>query len=65
MFDYLDPTRRLVLVTGHRRENFGDAFLHICSAIKQLAIREDIQVVYPVHPNPNVRDVDQQRTFRS
>ena len=57
MFDYLDPTRRLVLVTGHRRENFGDAFLHICGAIKRLATREDIQVVYPVHPNPNVRDV--------
>ena len=57
MFDYLDPTRRLVLVTGHRRENLGDGFLHICRAIKQLAEREDIQVVYPVHPNPNVRDV--------
>jgi UDP-N-acetylglucosamine 2-epimerase (non-hydrolysing) len=55
-FDYLDD-RRLVLVTGHRRENFGNGFLHICRAIKQLAAREDIQVVYPVHPNPNVRNV--------
>jgi len=57
MFHYLDPRRRLVLVTGHRRENFGDGFLQICRAIKQLASREDIQIVYPVHPNPNVRGV--------
>jgi len=57
MFDYLDPSRRLVLVTGHRRENFGDGLFQICRAIKQLAMRRDIQVVYPVHPNPNVRNV--------
>jgi len=57
MFDYLDPDRRLVLVTGHRRESFGGGFLHICRAIKQLTARGDIQVVYPVHPNPNVRNV--------
>jgi UDP-N-acetylglucosamine 2-epimerase (non-hydrolysing) len=57
MFDYLDHRRRLVLVTGHRRENFGDGFLQICGAIKQLAAREDIEVVYPVHPNPNVATV--------
>jgi len=56
-FDYLDDSRRLILVTGHRRENFGNGFLQICRAIKQLAAREDIQVVYPVHPNPNVRNI--------
>jgi UDP-N-acetylglucosamine 2-epimerase (non-hydrolysing) len=57
MFDYLDRGCRLVLVTGHRRESFGDGFVHICRAIKQLAARDDVQVVYPVHPNPNVRSV--------
>lgn len=57
MFDYLHPDRRLVLVTGHRRENFGDGFLSICRAVRRLAAREDVQVVYPVHPNPNVRGV--------
>jgi UDP-N-acetylglucosamine 2-epimerase (non-hydrolysing) len=56
MFDYLDPARRLVLVTGHRRESFGDRFTSICRAIKQLAKRRDVQIVYPVHPNPNVRN---------
>lgn len=57
MFDYLDPGRRLVLVTGHRRENFGEGFVDICRAIRRLAAREDVQIVYPVHPNPNVRGV--------
>lgn len=48
--------RRLVLVTGHRRENFGDGFLNICHAIKNLAERySGIDFVYPVHLNPNVR----------
>ena len=56
-FDYLDPRRRLVLVTGHRRENFGEGFLDICRAIRKLARRGDVEVVYPVHPNPNVRSV--------
>lgn len=50
------PTRRLILITGHRRENFGDGFLHICNAIKNLASRNsDVDFVYPVHLNPNVR----------
>jgi UDP-N-acetylglucosamine 2-epimerase len=56
MFDFLDRSRRLVLVTGHRRENFGEGFAQICRAIKKLAARDDIEVVYPVHPNPNVRN---------
>lgn len=55
-FPFLDPGRRLVLVTGHRRENFGEGFEHICLALRDLAARGDIQVVYPVHLNPNVQD---------
>jgi len=52
----LDPRRRLVLVTAHRRENFGEPFRAICRAILQLLDRyPDIEVVYPVHPNPNVQ----------
>lgn len=54
-FPFLDPSKRLVLVTGHRRENFGDGFVHICNAIKRVASRPDVQVVYPMHMNPNVR----------
>ena len=54
-FPFLDPARRLVLVTGHRRENFGEGFIHICQAISRIADREDVQVVYPMHMNPNVR----------
>jgi UDP-N-acetylglucosamine 2-epimerase (non-hydrolysing) len=52
----LDPSKKLILVTAHRRENFGDGFERICSALAELADRPDIQVVYPVHPNPNVQD---------
>ena len=54
-FPFLDPTKRLMLVTGHRRENFGDGFIHICNAIARVAKRPDVQVVYPMHMNPNVR----------
>ncbi len=54
-FPWLDPTRRLLLVTGHRRENFGSGVDGICVALKQLAKRDDLQIVYPVHPNPNIR----------
>ncbi len=54
----LDPTKRLVLVTSHRRENFGEPFRDICRALKTLVERNtDIQILYPVHPNPNVKDV--------
>jgi UDP-N-acetylglucosamine 2-epimerase (non-hydrolysing) len=48
-------TRRLVLVTAHRRENFGEPFENICCAIKELASRSDVEIVYPVHLNPNVQ----------
>lgn len=54
----LDPGKRLILVTAHRRENFGAPFRSICDALRILAQRNpDIQLLYPVHPNPNVRDV--------
>ena len=46
----------LVLVTGHRRESFGAGFENICRALKQLALRDDVRIVYPVHLNPNVRE---------
>lgn len=53
---FLDPARKLILVTAHRRENFGNGFENICRALARLAQRDDIQIVYPVHPNPNVGD---------
>ena len=54
----LDGTKRLVLVTSHRRENFGEPFRNICRALRTLAEKNaDIQILYPVHPNPNVKDV--------
>jgi len=53
-FNFLDPKRKLLVVTGHRRENFGDGFLDICKALRTLASRDDMQIVYPVHLNPNV-----------
>jgi UDP-N-acetylglucosamine 2-epimerase (non-hydrolysing) len=51
----LNPAKRMVLVTGHRRESFGDGFLRICDALAELAQREDLEIVYPVHLNPNVK----------
>ena len=52
----LDNGRRLILITGHRRENFGDGFRNICNAIRDLAIKfPDVDFVYPMHLNPNVR----------
>ena len=55
-FSFLDPKRRLVLVTGHRRENFGEGFQNICNALADIAAEHaDVQVLYPVHLNPNVR----------
>lgn len=54
----LDPARRLVLITSHRRENFGEPFRNICRAVQTLAERNpQVQFLYPVHPNPNVKDV--------
>ena len=56
-FDFLSPTKRLVLVTGHRRENFGAGFEQICQALARIAkTHDDVQVVYPVHLNPQVQE---------
>ena len=51
----LEPDKKLVLVTGHRRESFGIGFHDICSGLLKLASRGDVQIVYPVHLNPQVR----------
>jgi UDP-N-acetylglucosamine 2-epimerase (non-hydrolysing) len=50
----LDPEKKLITVTGHRRESFGDGFERICDALTRLANRGDTEIVYAVHPNPNV-----------
>jgi UDP-N-acetylglucosamine 2-epimerase (non-hydrolysing) len=56
-FSFLDPARRLILVTAHRRESFGVGMENICAAIREIVCRyPDAQVVYPVHPNPQVRE---------
>ncbi len=56
-FAFLDPRRRMILVTGHRRESFGEGFQRICQALAAIAqSHPDVDIVYPVHLNPNVRD---------
>ncbi len=56
-FNFLDFSKKIILVTGHRRESFGAPFENICSALKEIAARaEDAQIIYPVHLNPNVRE---------
>ena len=56
-FNFLDFSKRVILVTGHRRESFGDGFEHICKAIAYIADKyKDVQLVYPMHFNPNVRE---------
>jgi UDP-N-acetylglucosamine 2-epimerase (non-hydrolysing) len=55
-FAFLTPGRQLILVTGHRRENFGAGFESICRALGRLARRPDVELVYPVHLNPNVQE---------
>ncbi len=56
LFKSLDTDRKMVLVTGHRRENFGAGFEAICAALGDLAKRDDVEIVYPVHLNPNVKE---------
>lgn len=56
LVDIESGQQKLILVTGHRRENFGEGFEQICQAIQEIAGRNDVQVVYPVHLNPNVRE---------
>ncbi len=48
--------KKLILVTAHRRENFGQPIENICHALKELAQRDDVEIVYPVHLNPNVQE---------
>ncbi|MDD2172513.1 UDP-N-acetylglucosamine 2-epimerase (non-hydrolyzing) [Glaesserella parasuis] len=53
----VEKNKKLILVTGHRRENHGQGFINICEALKEIAIRNtDVQIVYPVHLNPNVKE---------
>jgi len=54
-FDFLDPNKRLIVVTGHRRENFNGGLERMCAALVQLAARGDTEIVYPVHLNANVQ----------
>lgn len=51
----LDFSKKIVLVTGHRRESFGKPFENICDALKEIALRDNVTIIYPVHLNPNVR----------
>lgn len=56
-FSFLEKDKKLILVTGHRRENFGQGFLNICQALAEIAQQhENVQIVYPVHLNPNVQE---------
>ncbi|MFZ7174294.1 non-hydrolyzing UDP-N-acetylglucosamine 2-epimerase [[Pasteurella] aerogenes] len=56
-FSFLNKDKKLILVTGHRRENFGQGFLNICQALSEIAQQhENVQIVYPVHLNPNVQE---------
>lgn len=55
LFGFIEKDKKLLLVTGHRRESFGQGFENICVALIELAERNDVQIVYPVHFNPNVQ----------
>ncbi|MBD5781464.1 UDP-N-acetylglucosamine 2-epimerase (non-hydrolyzing) [Pelagicoccus sp. NFK12] len=56
-FEFLNAEKRLILVTGHRRESFGQGFENICQALKEIAdAHPDCEIVYPVHLNPNVQE---------
>lgn len=54
-FSFLDPSKRLLVVTAHRRENQGEGLLRVCAALEHLAARGDVEIVFPVHPSPAVR----------
>ena len=56
-YGFLDPSKRLILVTGHRRESFGGGFERICEALALIARRGDAEILYPVHLNPNVQGI--------
>ena len=55
-FSFLDSKKKLILVTGHRRENFGGGFENICRALDEVSRMPDVEVLYPVHLNPNVQE---------
>ena len=56
-YPFLEKDKRLILVTGHRRESFGDGFERICESLRQVALNnKDVQIIYPVHLNPNVQE---------
>ena len=57
----LDNEKNLIVVTGHRRENFGTGLEKICDSISELSKRRDVEIVYPLHLNPNVRDFVKKR----
>ena len=64
-FPKLSGEKKIILVTGHRRENFGKGFNRVCNALRQLASRSDIEIVYPVHLNPNVKGPIEQQLGHS
>jgi UDP-N-acetylglucosamine 2-epimerase (non-hydrolysing) len=53
--ELVNSQKKIILVTGHRRENFGDSFINICNALLEISKRDDVQIVYPVHLNPNIQ----------
>ena len=55
-WDFIDPAKHLIVVTAHRRESFGAGFENICRALRTLAARPDVTIIYPVHRNPRVLD---------
>jgi UDP-N-acetylglucosamine 2-epimerase (non-hydrolysing) len=55
-FPFINSNKKLILVTGHRRENHGGGFERICKALGEIAKRDDVQIIYPVHLNPNVQE---------
>jgi len=59
----LEQQRRIIVVTAHRRESFGEGFNGICQAVAELAQRDDVQIVWPLHPNPNIQSAVE-RTLR-
>jgi UDP-N-acetylglucosamine 2-epimerase (non-hydrolysing) len=60
-YDFGRVGKRLILVTAHRRESFGEGFSRICQALTAIADRDDVHIIYPVHPNPNVQAIVKER----
>lgn len=55
-FSFLDSSKKLILVTAHRRESFGKSFEHMCKALARIAEEKNVEIIFPVHLNPNVRE---------